>query len=1036
MEEIKIKNIILYYLQKDYKERVNIIKKLIYHIENLYDNFIINNENKMEEIRKITFLINDINNIYNNVIIQLSKYSNKTVKEIIENEIIENEIKENKIKEKKMKETGENKLNIKLIINESKYKEMIKKEEDNMKTIIGGIDILRGYDIVEEYIPYCNKLIYFDIIDEKIRKISIENGLANIDDIIYIYKIQINDMNEYNKEIYNYLRDDFVPININIETNNKNEKEIINITILKETNKIIKKYELILENIYNVKIYSKKDNNDYNIIGYFKNDNINTINRTNKICNPYIYEKKKKMIDDINNININENFKEIYIKNITIGEIISIDNIKKIVIEKNKIYIKYNNNNIKYGNILNEFMQSNLKDKFEIIKYLLMGTKDMTNMAGLLFGMTKEMKGSQDNESKPTLISDIIYKKLNYEAQNKLVLTGTLIKEEIEKIESISIDDRDLKKQVITNINMPLNVKKIALEKIEEMKSGNSEYYKHQQYVKILVEYPWIGDKYEDMFSHFSGDFIKCKNFLDNLQNSLDNKIYGQSKCKDTIIELVAKWITNPNSMGKVIGLCGPPGVGKTLFAKTLGESIGIPFTQINIGGIDDGAILSGHSFTYTAAQPGIIVRKMISAGNPRCIMFFDEVDKTGSKHGVNEITNILIHVTDYNSNDKFNDKFLQEINFPLSKVLFIFSYNDRNKIDKILLDRIEEIDIPAYNINDKIKITKNHLIQELTKDIGISNDSITIDNEAIAYIVNSFTIEPGVRELKRKIEKILTKLNVDRIYGRKPFDKTQLFNKENQININIDLIDKYLEKSNFLVKKIHPNDEIGVINGLYATNIGIGGILPILVYKNYSNSSKFNIKITGSQKRVMKESITFATTIAMNLVNDIYLKLFLKNNPNGLHIHTPDGSTPKDGPSAGGAFTIAIISRILNKKIKHNIAITGEIEANNLITAIGGLEYKLSGAKKAGINLVFIPKENEIDYNKIIISDKSLINDNFKVLLVNHVTEILDYVLLEDEIINELYLKNITDITYEKTFDWTKYIEINKNSNESIIKI
>jgi ATP-dependent Lon protease len=446
---------------------------------------------------------------------------------------------------------------------------------------------------------------------------------------------------------------------------------------------------------------------------------------------------------------------------------------------------------------------------------------------------------------------------------------------------------------------------------------------------------------------------------------------------------------------------------------------------------VDDGSVLSGHSFTYSSAQPGLIVKKMIAAGSSRCIMFFDEVDKTGAKHGINEVTNVLIHATDYNSNDKFNDKFLQEIGFPLNKVLFVFSYNDRNKIDRILLDRIEEIDVSAYSPEDKIQITKDHLIKELSKDIGIEQGSVDMSDDAIMYLVESFTNEPGVRELKRKLEKILTKLNVDRVYGREPFSKSKVFSKQTPIVIDKLLIDKYLVKPNILIKKVHITDEGGVINGLYATTIGMGGVLPILVYKNYSVKEGFKLKLTGSQKRVMRESIMFAMTIATNIVEDIYIKQFLQNNPNGLHIHTPDGATPKDGPSAGAAFTTAIISRMLQKKIKHNIAMTGEIETNGLVTAIGGLECKLSGAKRAGVKLVFVPKENESDYDKILKTNKTLIDDNFKVKFVDHITEILDYALIDGDILNELTKKGISDIVYEKTFNWTKYIDRDKNSKE-----
>ena len=205
--------------------------------------------------------------------------------------------------------------------------------------------------------------------------------------------------------------------------------------------------------------------------------------------------------------------------------------------------------------------------------------------------------------------------------------------------------------------------------------------------------------------------------------------------------------------------------------------------------------------------------------------------------------------------------------------------------------------------------------------------------------------------------------------------------------------------KPSLHIKAIHKHPDIGIINGLYATTNGSGGIIPILIYNNFVGSKeKFVLKITGSQGKVMKESVSFSFTTAMNLIKDSYRKKFLKEYANGLHIHTPDGATPKDGPSAGAAFTTAFISRILGKRIRNDIAMTGEIEMNGNITEIGGLAYKLMGAKKAGIKLVFVPKENEKDYIKIKESDDKLLTDGFEVKIVSHISEILEGALIEDD--------------------------------------
>ena len=690
--------------------------------------------------------------------------------------------------------------------------------------------------------------------------------------------------------------------------------------------------------------------------------------------------------------------------------------IKKKVLDDYTYFIKYSGLNFK--NIMIEFLQMPLKAKFNLIKILLFGNSININIAALLFGITKDQKESVDQMSKPTLISDIIFKNLKYSNQNKLKKSNSLIYQELEKLKNIIPEDIDLKKQIIMNKNMPSYVKKLALNRLEELKTSNSEHYKHQTYIRKLIDFPWSSQlNDDDIFTIIKNDKEACKKFINDAKQKMDEYVYGHDKCKETILELIGKWISNSNSSGKSIGLLGPPGVGKTLFAKALGVILNIPFSQINLGGVDDAALLTGHSFTYSSAQNGLIIDNIIQGGSSRCVMFFDEIDKTGIKHGVNEIMNVLIHLTDPNANDKFNDKFFQEVTFPLNKVLFVFSYNDADKVDKILLDRLEQISVDAYTTQDKIEIFKNHLIQEVSKDININYNILDFSEESIIHLIENYTHEAGVRSLKRKLEKLLSKINLDKLYGTGLFDN-KFYDEQNRIMITVDLINNYLEKPQLNPKKIFHDDLVGVVNGMYAMSSGPGGIMPILIYKHYTGPDNFKLKFTGQQKSVMKESITFAFTIAMNLLKDNYIEEFTKKYKKGLHIHTPDGSTPKDGPSAGAAFTTAFISTILNKKVKKNIAMTGEIETNGHITAIGGLECKLLGAKKAGVNLVFIPKENIPDYDKIIDKNKNLIDDTFKIIIVNHISEVIEYALIDIDNYNS------SNNTFDKTFDFNKYLK------------
>jgi len=990
MEFFTIRDIIVYYLKKDYRIKTSLLNNLSIHVDNLYDNFVLTTDDK----KKINILINDsINN--------LNSYYNKITSQLyptLMNDSINDNSDNNDFDIKTEIKYDNNILN-KVFCNKSDF-----------NTITEIIDMLKENNCVESFYPEL-KLIDYREIDIMLKRICNFIGLSTVDEIIELYgvknliKLTLNDDKYKLESINNY----FIPISSRYIDDKRLDKKNNYFEFIHRKN-IEDKYSLLLGNVYQIKFRINKFKTVLEINGFLKNDSVNSYIRTSQICNEFLFNKKKFIINELEKyIDYDKNFKLSYVKNLSIGEIIIIDenNIKKKINEDYTKYVKYSN--MIFKGVMNEFIHSDITTKFEIIKFLLHGSSTSINIAALLFGITKDQKESIDNNSKPTLISDLIYKNLKFISQIKLKKSDTIMLQELDKINSINTNDIDFKKQILTNKAMPDYVKKTALQKIDEIKSGSSENYKHIDYVKTLIDYPWISSDYTDIFSTLNNDIELSKKFIDDSKVKMNDIIYGHDKCKDTIIELIAKWISNPKSIGKCIGLHGPPGVGKTLFGKALGDILGIPYAQINVGGIDDASVLSGHSFTYSNAQPGLIIRKMVQAGSPRCIIFMDEIDKTGIKYGINEIMNILIHITDPNTNDNFNDKFFQEVTFPLSKVLFIFSYNDQSKIDKILLDRIEQINVDSYSSFEKINIFKNYLLKEVTSEINFSNDLIKFDDKCIEHLIETYTYEAGVRGLKRKLEKLLLKINLDRIYGNGVFQN----NKKNII-MTIELIDKLLEKANVNIKKVSPTHQIGIINGLYATDSGIGGILPILIYKTFNGTSKFKLKLTGSQKTVMQESIEFSFTIATNILKSNIINDFIKNNPDGLHIHTPDGATPKDGPSAGAAFTTAFISKILNLPIKNNIAMTGEIETNGAVTAIGGLESKLFGAKKAGVELVFVPKENEKDFEKIIKKNNKLIDKKFNVIVIENIKEILEYALIDT---NKKF--NVGD----KTFDCKKYL-------------
>jgi endopeptidase La len=801
------------------------------------------------------------------------------------------------------------------------------------------------------------------------------------------------------------------------------------------------KFEVMLDNCYKITIKCSKTRTTYVLFGYFSYDVTNTIIVTSQVCNNFIYYKKKCLIDYVREkANINKEYKDIYLNNLTLGEILSYkgDNLIEKIMTDYELYTK--SCNIRFKITVNDFLNSNLHKKFAILRSLLFGPKNSIKCAAMLFGMTKDQ--NTDSKNNKACVADILFRNLNHSQQSKLKKSGQYVKQELERIKNLTSDDMDLKQQCIMNNNMSDNVKKNVMSRLDEMKSNSTEYHKNLVYVKTLIDYPWISNDYCDMFTSISSDLAKCREKLKMIKNDFDSKVYGQTEFKNVICDIVGKWLTNPKSMGKAIGLCGPPGCGKTLIAKDLGRVLNIPFQEIQVGGLEDGSVLSGHSFTYSGAQPGLIVTKMVAAGEPRCVLYFDELDKASQKHGINEIFNILIHATDPNTNSNFNDKFFQDVTFPLNKVIFVFSFNDESKIDPILRDRMEIIKVLPYSMNDKIEITKKYLFPELLNDVGIKSDSIIMSSQTIEHIISQYTLEAGVRKLKQCIEKIFLKLNVDRIYARGPFKKSNI----NQINITLKHVLEYLGKPHINHEKIHTYDQIGVINGLYATTAGQGGILPILIYPAINGSHKKPVlELTGKQGKVMKESVSFAWTVAKNCTKPDIVKKFYHNNCGGLHVHAPDGAVSKDGPSAGAAFTTAFISRLTGLAIKRNIAMTGEISIGGNVTAIGGLEFKLTGAKVAGIKLVFVCEENLDDLKKIKETNSGLFNlinpyDNpkvskiikqsckkknsnigdFKIIVINTIYDIIPYCLIDPKY-------GDYDV-YDKTCDWEDYMIMNND--------
>jgi endopeptidase La len=916
---------------------------------------------------------------------------------------------------------------------------------DNNKTIfknvyegLGMVELLENMNVSKDE----NKNDPFYEIKNELLELCKENGFYSIDDFLRLY---INDQYTYLLDksymgLFDLYNKVFVPLSITIEESIK-KKQNANFVVTKSYSKcdgLIDNTCIITITLSNLPIKIVFE-------GYISADILNTYVRTSQIYSKHLFKIRKQSKNIIVKFHpsIDYSFLMKYTKFINSNcyfvntakefseKIVSDYNIFSDITKKN------------FNSVMKEFVQSDVKTMFTYINLLLMGNEQNVSNAMLLFNLLKEKKVSGET------LSDIIYHNLSYYSQIKLKKASSFIKNELARLKTLTPENISIEKRLASQVNMPDNVKAYILEKINEIKTGENN-YKLQMAVNGLMQFPWKPRDSKNDFSDIKKSMTKSRDYLQNVAKKLDETVYGHENSKKVLIELVGKWIQNPESTGQVIGLVGPPGVGKTLLAKSISSALGIPLSIVGLGGMSDSADLIGHSFTYAGAQYGMIVRQMIKAGNWRSVMFFDEVDKVSKRNDTNEIYNTLIHITDPNMNQHFQDRFYSSsIEFDLSGVLIVFSYNDSSKLDPILLDRIKEINISVYSVQEKISIAQDYVLKELCENIGFNRSKIHFENKTIKYIIEKYTQEAGVRELRRKLEQILLKLNIDRFYMRGPFkdlmrkkysesvdqcdkiniriesdnlsDETsvglksyvqykksvfeemldeELLNKifnldiDDKIIITPNIVHKYLGKPTILSEEIDKNDLVGVVNGLYATSIGMGGIVPIQIYKNYigdtSDGCNLKLKLTGNQKQVMRESVVCAFTTAINILNNTTKNKIIDKFPHGFHIHAPDGGTPKDGPSAGCAFATAFASILLDKKINKNVAMTGEIELTGKVSKIGGLDAKLAGAKKAGVKCVYICEENREDYINIKKKNPELFDDNFEIKIIEHIIDIV----------------------------------------------
>jgi len=473
------------------------------------------------------------------------------------------------------------------------------------------------------------------------------------------------------------------------------------------------------------------------------------------------------------------------------------------------------------------------------------------------------------------------------------------------------------------------------LAKMSRMNPQVAEYSIQRNYLELFLELPW-------------NEFSKDKFDLKRAQKILDRDHYGLEDVKKRIIEYLAVLKLRNDMKSPILCLYGPPGVGKTSLGKSIAEALGREYVRVSLGGLRDEAEIRGHRKTYIGAMPGRLIQSMKKAGTSNPVFVLDEIDKLSNSHQ-GDPSSAMLEVLDPEQNSEFHDNFL-EMGYDLSKVMFIATANNLGSIQPALRDRMEIINVSGYTIEEKVEIAKKHLLSKQLKEHGLSADHLKIGKKELELIVEGYTRESGVRGLDKKIAKVVR-------YAAKSIAMEEEYNVKLKKGNIIDILGPArLERD-----KYENNDVAGVVTGLAWTSVG-GDILFI---ESILSKGKGTLTITGNLGKVMKESATIALEyIKANAeIFNINPEVFEKYN---IHIHVPEGATPKDGPSAGITMLTSLVSLFTQKKVKKSLAMTGEITLRGKVLPVGGIKEKILAAKRARIKELILCVDNEKDILEI----------------------------------------------------------------------
>ena len=513
----------------------------------------------------------------------------------------------------------------------------------------------------------------------------------------------------------------------------------------------------------------------------------------------------------------------------------------------------------------------------------------------------------------------------------------------------------------IESRRMPKEAKEKALnelKKLRNMAQMSAEATVVRNYLDWITDVPW------KKASRLKSDIKESRAILD-----ADH--YGLEKVKERIIEFLAVQSRTKKMKGPILCLVGPPGVGKTSLGKSIAKATGRKFVRMALGGVRDEAEIRGHRRTYIGAMPGKVIQGMKKAGTNNPLFLLDEIDKLGADWR-GDPSSALLEVLDPAQNNTFQDHYL-EVDFDLSNVMFITTSNSMN-MPQPLLDRMEIISLSGYTEDEKLQIAKRHMVSKQISEHGLRDDELTIEDSAITSIIRYYTREAGVRSLEREIAKIARKAVTKIVSG-----------EEANIVVNEENITDFLGVKKFKFGEIDADDQVGVVTGLAWTQVG-GELLQVEAVKV---PGKGRVTATGKLGDVMKESIQAAEFFIKSRANSYGIRRSLAEKSD-IHVHVPEGATPKDGPSAGVAMVTAIVSAQTGIPVRKDVGMTGEITLRGRVLAIGGLKEKLLAAQRGGIRTVLIPKENEKDLADI----PDNVKEDLTILPITYIDEALNAAL------------------------------------------